>query len=204
MPWPEEHKQKIRGRILNAAALAFREQGIEQTSVADVMQRAGLTHGGFYAHFKSKEELVAEAIRHASEQVSKIFDSPGEKESGHRSLLEIAAAYLSLPHMMHPERGCPVAALGPELLRSDQKVKNVVSRETLARLEKLYQRTSSEKTPEIRKRQAAGALACMVGGQILARALNGQEGMQFLADCQGFLRDALTGEARTGRERIEK
>jgi TetR/AcrR family transcriptional regulator, transcriptional repressor for nem operon len=204
VPWPEEHKQKTRERILDAAALAFREQGIEQTSVADVMQRAGLTHGGFYAHFKSKEELVAEAIRHASEQVSKIFDSPVGKESAQRSLLEISAAYLSLPHMEHPERGCPIAALGTELLRSDRTVKRVVSRETLARLERLYQRTSPDAAPETRKRQAAGALACMVGGQILARALNGQEGAQFLADCQRFLRDALTGEVQTGSERIEK
>lgn len=204
MPWPEEHKQKTRERILDAAALAFRERGIEQTSVADVMRRASLTHGGFYAHFNSKEELVAEAIRHASEQVSKIFDSPGGKESAQRSLLEISAAYLSLPHMEHPERGCPVAALGTELLRSEEPVKRVVSRETLARLEKLYQRTSPEETPDIRRRQAAGALACMVGGQILARSLNGQQGAQFLADCQGFLRDALTGEARKGHKRIQK
>lgn len=53
MPWPDEHKQKTLERILDAAALAFREQGIEQTSVADVMRRAGLTRGGFYAHFRS-------------------------------------------------------------------------------------------------------------------------------------------------------
>lgn len=193
MPWPEEHKQQTRERILDAAALAFRERGIEQTSVADVMKRAGLTHGGFYAHFKSKEELIAEAIRYASDQVSKIFDSPSGKGPGQRGLLEITAAYLSLPHMAHPERGCPVAALGTELLRGDQKVKRVVSKETRVRLDKLYQKTSAEATPEVRRRQAAGALACMVGGQILARALNDQEGAQFLADCQGFLRDALMG-----------
>lgn len=201
MPWPEEHKQKTRERILDAAALAFRERGIEQTSVADVMQRAGLTHGGFYAHFKSKEELVAEAIRHASEQVSKIFDSPGGKESAQRSLLEISAAYLSLLHMEHPERGCPVAALGTELLRSDRTVKMVVSRETQARLEKLYAKTNPEATPESRRRKAAGALACMVGGQILARALSGQEGAKFLDDCQEFLRDALRGNKGTGKKR---
>lgn len=191
MPWSEEHKQKTRERILDAAALAFREQGIEQTSVADVMKRAGLTHGGFYAHFKSKEELVAEAIRHASDQVGKIFGSPDGKNSTQPGLLDITAAYLSAPHMAHPERGCPVAALGTEVLRGGQKVRKVVLRETLARLEKLYRQTNSNTAPETRKRQAAGALACMVGGQILARVLDGQSGAEFLADCQGFLRDAL-------------
>lgn len=204
MPWSEEHKQKTRERILDAAAAAFRERGIEQTSVADVMQRAGLTHGGFFAHFQSKEDLVAEAIRHASEQVSRIFDSPGGKDPAQTGLLDISAAYLSQPHMAHPERGCPVAAIGPELLRGGPKVKKVVLRETLARLEKLYKRTSPNATPETRRQQAAGALASMVGGQILARALGAQEGPQFLADCQGFLRDALTGEAQTSNERTKK
>lgn len=202
MPWPEEHKRKTRERILHAAALAFREQGIEQTSVADVMRRAGLTHGGFYAHFRSKDELVAQTVRHASDEVSKIFGSPhgDENDSG---LLEITAAYLSLPHMMHPERGCPIAALGTELLRSDQKVKDVVSRETYARLEKLYDKTSSEESPDVRRRQAAGALACMLGGQILARILNREEGAHFLEECRGFLRDALSNKAQTRSEHVE-
>lgn len=204
MPWPEEHKQRTRERILEAAATAFREQGIEQTSVADVMQRAGLTHGGFYAHFKSKEELIAEAIRHASEQVSRIFDSPGGKQPSQRSLLEVSAAYLSLPHMEHPEHGCPVAALGTELARGDRRVLRTVSRELQARLDKLYQRTSPNADPETRRRVAVGALACMVGGQILARILKGKEGAQFLTDCQGFLCDALTDKEHAGSQRNER
>jgi TetR/AcrR family transcriptional regulator, transcriptional repressor for nem operon len=196
MPWPEEHKRKTRKRILDAAAAVFRERGIEQTSVADVMQRAGLTHGGFYAHFKSKEELLAEAVRHACDQVSNIFDSTNEGESPQEDLLKNSAAYLSVAHMTHPERGCPVAALGTELIRSGQKTKKVLSSEFQTRLEKLYQRTNPALGSEVRKRQAAGMLACMVGGQILARTLGSQEGAQFLAQCQGFLRDALMA-ART-------
>jgi len=194
VPWSEEYKQKTRERILDAAATMFREHGIEQTSVADVMKRAGLTHGGFYAHFRSKDELVAEAIGHASEQVSKLFDSP--KESAPDALLAVAAAYLSLPHMTHPERGCPVAALGTELIRSSQKVRKVVSKGILTRLEKLYQRTAPDATSENRRRQAAGVLACMVGGQILARSLSSSEGAQFLSDCQGFVHDALVAQSR--------
>ena len=201
MSWSEEHKQKTRERILDAAALALREQGIEQTSVADVMRRAGLTHGGFYAHFKSKEELVADAVRHGSEQVSKIFDPPAGKESAQSGLLDISAAYMSLRHLTHPERGCPVAALGPELLRSGPKVTEAVSEEVRGRLKKLYQKTDPDLEPEIRNRQTAGTLACMVGAQILARALSSREGAQFLEDCQEFLRDALKGQARTGSER---
>ena len=195
MPWPRDHKQETRQRIVEAAASAFREHGIEQTTVAEIMQQAGLTHGGFYAHFQSKDELVAEAVKYASEQVSKIFDSPNTKHP----LLEVSGAYLSVPHMAHPERGCPVAALATELNRGGQKVRNVVSRELQARLEKLFLRTPPDETLEIRRRQAAGVLACMVGGQILARALNSNEAAQFLADCQGFLDEALA-KSKTSTE----
>jgi TetR/AcrR family transcriptional repressor of nem operon len=185
MPWSEEHKQKTRERILEAAATMFRDRGIEQTSVIDVMKRAGLTHGGFYAHFKSKDELVAEAVKHACEQVSKLFDSPSENASAPEALLAVVAAYLSLPHMAHPECGCPVAALGTELTRSGSKVKKVISKEMQLRIERLYQRTAPNTTSESRRQQAVGILACMVGGQILARNLNSADGAQFLADCQG-------------------
>jgi TetR/AcrR family transcriptional repressor of nem operon len=199
MPWSENHKEQTRQRILEAAATMFRERGIEQTSVAEVMKRAGLTHGGFYAHFKSKDELAAEAIGHASAQVSKLFDAPTQTGSAHDELLSIVSAYLSQGHMTHPERGCPVAALGTELVRSGPRVRRVVSKEMQTRIQKLYQRTAPDGTSESRRQQAIGILACMVGGQILARSLNSAEGAQFLADCQEFLRAAL-GDRHRGSE----
>ncbi len=206
MPWSEEHKQKTRERILDAAAAMFRERGIEKTSVADVMKQAGLTHGGFYAHFASKDELIVESVKHASEQVSHLFDSPNGAEGilDGSGLLAVAKAYLSVLHMTHPERGCPVAALGTELIQNSQKVKKTVSKEILTRLEKLYNRTAPDATPNNRRQQAAGVLACMVGGQILARMLGGPEGAQFLADCQQFLRDALVDQPATTDGRIKR
>src|SRR6516225_6971870 len=109
MPWPKEHKRNTRARIVDAAAAEFRQHGIAQVGVAEVMRRAGLTHGGFYAHFDSKEDLLAEALEYASEQVNGMLDtSPADDASAHR-LLGTAMTYLSSFHLTHPERACPVA-----------------------------------------------------------------------------------------------
>src|SRR5262249_31939588 len=117
VPWSEEHKQKTRDRIIDSAATGFRGRGLQQPSVAAIMRGAGLTHGGFYAHFESKDELVAEAIARASAQVSSLFATrPVDVASG-SPVLDVAEKYLSPSHFAHPERGCPIAALGGELTR---------------------------------------------------------------------------------------
>ena len=192
MPWSEEHKQKTRDRIVDSAATVFRERGLGQPSVAEIMQRAGLTHGGFYAHFKSRDELVAEAIAHASAQVGSLFATGAVDVASDDPVLDVARKYLSPSHFSHPGRGCPIAALGGELTRSSQKVRGALSKEIRKRLAKLYDWTAARLSPDIRRRQAAGALACMVGGMILARSLKEPEGLEFLEDCQGFLRNALS------------
>jgi len=191
MPWPKEHKRNTRARIVEAAAEEFRRHGIAQVGVAEVMRHAGLTHGGFYAHFDSKEDLLAEAVGYASEQVNSMLDTSPEDDASAHHLLEVAMTYLSSFHLTHPERACPVATLGPELLRSSQKVRRTLTAEIRRRLKKLHDLTPAQLPPEARRQQAAGAFACMVGGLILARALNESEGMKFLKDCHGFLREAL-------------
>ena len=193
MPWSEEHKQKTRDRIIDSAATFFRERGLEQPSVTEIMQRAGLTHGGFYAHFKSKDELVAEAIAHASAQVSSLFATRAADAGSASPVLDVAEKYLSPSHFSHPGRGCPIAALGGELTRSNQRVRGALSNEIRKRLAKLYDWTAARLSPNIRRQQAAGALACMVGGMIVARSLKEPEGLKFLEDCQGFLRNSISG-----------
>jgi len=191
MPWSEEHKQKTRERILDAAATLFRERGLEQTTVAEVMQLAGLTHGGFYAHFGSKDELVAEAFAHASEQLRRLFTAAPTGDVSVNSLLSAAEKYLSIGHMTHPQRGCPVAAFGTELIRGSTRVRQRLSQEIQVRLTKLCEGTDARLPEAIRRSQAAGALACMVGGQVLARGLEESEGREFLDACRRFLKTAL-------------
>jgi TetR/AcrR family transcriptional repressor of nem operon len=191
MPWPKEHKRNTRARIVEAAAGEFRKHGIAQVGVAEVMHRAGLTHGGFYAHFDSKEDLLAETLEYASEQVNGLLDTPPEDDASARRLLSAAMTYLSSFHLTHPERACPVATLGPELLRSSQKVRRTLAAQIRRRLKKLHDLTPARVPPESRREQAAGTFACMVGGLILARALKESEGRKFLKDCHAFLREAL-------------
>ena len=114
-------KQKSHERILDAAAKLFRERGIEATSVAEVMQAAGLTHGGFYKHFPSKQVLVAEAFRHAAEgalsgaEAEAAPGGPARAEARARYM----ARYLSSEHMSDSGNGCPIAALGADLARDE-------------------------------------------------------------------------------------
>ncbi len=107
-------------------------------------------------------------------------------------LLDVARAYLSAPHLNNPDRGCPIAALGPELARGKQPVRDTLAREIRKRLGQLDDLLPPKTSPQTRKRQTAGALACMVGGLILARGLKPSERAGFLADCQAFLKEALT------------
>ncbi|MBV8274267.1 MAG: TetR/AcrR family transcriptional regulator [Verrucomicrobia bacterium] len=192
MPWPKEHKHNTRARIIEAAAAAFRQRGIADVSVGDVMREAGLTHGGFYAHFASKDDLLAAAVAFASSQVTEIVDSKAATDGPMPPLLRAAFAYLSTAHFSHPEWGCPIATLGADLIRSGPKVRRTFAAGIKERLEQLYELAPPGMPVETRKREVAGVLACMIGGLILARGLRESDGLEFLKDCQGFLKDALS------------
>ena len=195
MPWPKEHKRNTRERIIEAAAAAFREHGIDGVGVADVMRNAGLTHGGFYAHFASKEDLLASAVQYASEQVTEMLDSATDPASSQR-LLGAALKYLSAAHRDHPEWGCPIATLGPNLARSGQKARRTLANDIRKRLKQLHDLTPDSLPAETRTRQAAGALACTVGGLIVARVLEESQGAEFLKSCHEFLRETLVTNNR--------
>jgi TetR/AcrR family transcriptional repressor of nem operon len=190
MPWTEEHKAETRERILEAAAAAFRAGGMEAVGVGDVMGRAGLTHGGFYAHFSSKEQLVAEALRHASRQTTRTFDETAEA-GGTDALRAVIDRYLNASHLAHPERGCVVAALGPEAARAPRTIRQSLGQSIRARLDRLRRLFPASMSKRARDERAAGAFACMVGGLILARGLEHDEAERLLADCRAFLHDAL-------------
>jgi len=107
----ETHK-----RIVQAAARQFREKGIAATGLAELMKAAGLTHGGFYKHFASKDQLVAEATAAA-------VDSLLKEMAAHPTFKSALAAYLSTRHRDNPASGCPLAALGDELARSGKEAR---------------------------------------------------------------------------------
>jgi len=190
MPWKAQHKAETRERILAAAAAAFRAGGVEPVGVGDVMSRAGLTHGGFYAHFSSKEQLVAEAMRYASGQTTRTFDRTAAS-GGADALRAVIDRYLDPAHVAHPERGCVVAALGPEAARGTRAVRQSLGQSIRARLDRLRRLFPASMSRRARDEKAAGAFACMVGGLILARGLEPHEADRLLADCRAFLHAAL-------------
>jgi TetR/AcrR family transcriptional repressor of nem operon len=109
-----------RQRIIKTAAVAFRKNGISGTGLSDLMAAAGLTHGGFYRHFDSKDQIVAEACVAAAESAIERMAVPATGHSQQRGLKPIVENYLSAAHRDDPAGGCPLAALGSEIARGDQ------------------------------------------------------------------------------------
>ena len=153
----KEQMAEHRRRILDAAGRLFRDRGFDGVTVAEVMQAAGLTHGGFYGHFKSKDDLIAQTMAHIR---------PAEGTAA--SLADYAAAYLNDRHRNDCAGGCPVAALGSDTIRQSPEARAAMTeglRQQIDRLTKLAPgRTETEK-------RAAGIAgwSAMLGGLILAR-----------------------------------
>ncbi|PWU29752.1 TetR/AcrR family transcriptional regulator, partial [Pseudomonas sp. RW407] len=103
MRYPDDHKAQTRQRIIDEASRRFRSEGVEATGLQTLMKALGLTHGGFYAHFKSKEELVEIALQAASDQLAEVA---GETFREPNALANFIDDYLSEQHRDHPERGC--------------------------------------------------------------------------------------------------
>lgn len=193
MPWSEDHKQTTRNRIVEAAARAIREHGPDGVSVAAIMKSVGLTHGGFYAHFDSKEALIAEALSHATSETLAWLDKTATtaKEGQPPALADIADAYLSSLHCEHPDRGCVLAACGSELARADELARMSCNDNMRAYLRWLGRHSRAEQRSE-RTREATGALAAMIGGMVLARATEDPaEARKILASVRAFVRGAL-------------
>jgi len=117
MRYDTEHKQRTREKILDAAALAVREEGPTQVGVAAVMSRAGLTHGGFYAHFPAKEQLVAATIGHMFDTTAAQLRQRSEGLPPAQALSGYIEAYLSPWHRDHRSEGCPMPVLASDVPR---------------------------------------------------------------------------------------
>jgi AcrR family transcriptional regulator len=165
----QSRRQQSHERILDAAARAVRRKGFAAVGVADVMKEAGLTHGGFYAHFESRDALLAEAVDHAGTQSrertrERIRSRVQAGASEFRALVE---EYLSEEHMEALDTGCPVAALGSEMPRLESELRACSSRRVLAMVDAVGQAL-----PPGSGRGAALAVAStLVGALQLARVL---------------------------------
>lgn len=157
-------------RILELATRLFRERGIDGVSVADLMKSAGLTHGGFYGHFKSKQDLVAQACGLAISKMRQswmktIGERPGDP------IQALADRYLTNEHRDHSGRGCPMAALGAEVARQGPAVRHAVTEELRLFFDSLS-RVLPGSSNSARRQKAISTYALLVGGLVLARAVD--------------------------------
>lgn len=164
MRMSQDEKDRSRQRILDSAARLVRERGIAGTSVADVMQAAGMTHGGFYKHFDSKESLIAAAVGGVIDGVvaSLGTDDPAEAYARYRT------QYLSGFHRDNPAIGCPIAALASEIGRGDGPPREVMGRGVRQMVEAITAAMPGEAGDA--RTAALRDLSMLVGAILIARA----------------------------------
>jgi TetR/AcrR family transcriptional regulator, transcriptional repressor for nem operon len=167
-----ERKSETRGRILAAAGTLFRRRGIDAVGVDAVMHEAGLTHGGFYVHFPSKEALAAEVCADQLARSAARWAEIAETEGREEALARIVAGYLSEEHLASPERGCIVPVLGPELARRPAS-RPAFTEAICCMITALARCLPRGRRPA--RGRALAALSTMVGAVVLARLSADQE-----------------------------
>ena len=163
-------KEITHDRIVEAAARAIRRGGYDGIGVADIMKEAGLTHGGFYAHFESRGALLAEAVERAGRDSAGRLERSVEagRQKGASALRALVESYLSESHLFSVEAGCPVAALGSEMARQPPAVR-VASADRVQALIRLVRQTlPATAAPS----QAVLIASAMVGALQLSRAMD--------------------------------
>jgi TetR/AcrR family transcriptional repressor of nem operon len=153
-----------RDRIVDTASRLFREKGFDGVGVDAIMNGAGLTHGGFYGHFGSKDDLAAEAVECA-------LQSSVEKQSRHANLADLVTEYLSERHCADRANGCALAALGADIARQGKGVRRKLTEHVRGQLDR-FSRLLRNGPAARRRRRAIATLTGMVGALTLARAVD--------------------------------
>jgi TetR/AcrR family transcriptional regulator, transcriptional repressor for nem operon len=164
-------KEATHERIVGAAARAIRRSGYSGTGVADIMKDAGLTHGGFYAHFASREAMLAEAADRAGAEGVATLTRVAAAAPPEEALRSIIRAYLSKEHVGNVESGCPVAALGSEMPRQASKVRRAATRRIKEMIDVVARHSPARGEAESYD-HALVTIAAMVGTLVLARAVD--------------------------------
>lgn len=195
-----EHAAENREKILSTAARLFREKGFDGIGIGDLMKSAGLTHGGFYGHFSSKEDLIAQACDRAVDELlarnNLLFSeeandqelnnqAPKEQLSagiGGNYFQRFVANYLSSEHRDNPGSGCLTAALGSDVARQSPLIKRAFTRGANRLLNAVIEMLPAQKSAAEKREQALFTLAALVGAQVIARALDEPEVSQEVLD----------------------
>src|SRR3954470_8404044 len=164
-------KEATHERIVEAAARAIRRSGYDGTGVADIMKDAGLTHGGFYAHFASREAMLAEAADRAGAEAVAVMAGVAASAPPGQALQALLRAYLSDAHVESVETGCAVAALGSEMPRQTPEVRRAATRRIKEMIDLVARQSPDWGQPGAHE-HALVTVATAVGALVLARAVN--------------------------------
>jgi TetR/AcrR family transcriptional repressor of nem operon len=198
MRYSKEHKQETHARIVRKASVRLREKGAHGIGVADLMKEAGLTHGGFYAHFDSREALLIEAFAFAMDRSMEYWRKTTAETSPEKRLAMIVDSYLTASHRDDPGRGCAVPTLGAEIARESPKARKAFA----AKLEQMIDMIAEQLIdlpPKAARKQAAVTLATMMGTLVLSRIAGNGE---FSDDILSAGREAVL--ARAAQAKVAK
>ena len=200
MRYSKEHKQETHARIVKKASVRLREKGAHGIGVADLMKEAGLTHGGFYAHFDSREALVIEAFAYAMDRSTERWRKIAEETPADKRLATIVENYLTPVHRDDPGHGCAVPTLGAEIARESLKTRKAFAAKLEAMIDMMADQILDVPRKSARK-QAVAALATMFGTLVLSRiAGNGEFSDEILAAG----REAVVGRATAAKKAVAK
>jgi len=200
MRYSREHKLETHARIVRKASVRLREKGAHGIGVADLMKDAGLTHGGFYAHFASREALLIEAFTHAMDRGTEHWRKLAERTPPDKRLATIVDSYLTTLHRDDPGHGCAIPTLGAEIARESPKARKAFA----ARLEQMIEMLADQ-IPELprkaARKQAMAAIATMMGTVVLSRIAGTGD---FSDEILGAGRDAVLGRAAAAKRSAKK
>ena len=200
MRYSKEHKLETHARIVKKASVRLREKGAHGIGVADLMKEAGLTHGGFYAHFDSREALVIEAFAYAMDRGTERWRKLAEQTPPDQRLASIVDSYLTPLHRDDPGRGCAIPTLGAEIARESPKTRKAFA----AKLEQMIDMLAAQIPDVPRKaarKQATAAIATMMGTLVMARVAGSGD---FSDEILGAGRDAVLDRATLPKPAAKK
>jgi TetR/AcrR family transcriptional repressor of nem operon len=187
MRYQPQHKVEVHRKILKDASRRVRAEGITGAAVSSVMRDAGLTHGGFYKHFGSKDDLLTESLREAFQEMAGFLTQAAEKSQPGTAWKAIVKAYLSPEHCDHADSGCPLAALAPELARADHSLKVPIRGELIKYKKRMLPLMPGRRAAD-KERAFFAIFSTMIGAVAIARILPDQAARAgVLASARDFL-----------------
>jgi TetR/AcrR family transcriptional repressor of nem operon len=187
MRYRPEHKAEVHQKIVKDASRRVRAEGLNGAGVAAVMRDTGLTHGGFYKHFGNKDELLLESLREAFREIADNLAHAAEPSHPETAWKAIVKTYLSPEYCDHPERGCPLTALAPELTRVDKRMRSQIFAELVNYKDRMLPFMPGQRTSD-KERAFFAIFSTLVGAVEIARMLPDRVAQEkVLASARDFL-----------------